>query len=268
MAAKLEEIKKKRANLPTLTTTSHLTGSSLIQKTYECEICKDEEWILIQEFEEVDGKTTKTKDYARQCDCVFKKRVKRLMSSSKITTEFQQKTFANFVQKGRPVVVMQAFKKAYDYVMAFIEIRKTRRNSIALLGRPGCGKTHLLMAVANSLLEMGTEVVYFPWVEGFNEIKDNFDKMEERINRLKRCEVLYIDDMFKGRGKPTEFQLEQLFGIINYRYLENLPIMISSERSVQEILDIDEGTGSRIIEMCKDYRVTLNGGPELNYRLL
>jgi DNA replication protein DnaC len=237
----------------------------LIRLSYECEVCKDEEWVLIQEFDET-GKLIK--DFARQCECAVKKRVRRLMSSSRITSEFQQKTFKNFEQKGRPEIVQRAYKKAYDYVLAFGEIRRSRRNSVALLGRPGCGKTHLLMAVANNLLSKGIEVVYFPWVEGFNEIKDDFDKLEERITRLKRCEVLYIDDMFKGRGKPTDFQLEQLFGIINYRYLENLPIMVSSDRSVEDILNIDEGTGSRIFEMCKDYRVTLAGGHELNYRLL
>ncbi|ETT61874.1 hypothetical protein C171_11531 [Paenibacillus sp. FSL H8-237] len=236
----------------------------MIQKTYECEMCKDEEWILILEFDEHGNKI---KDFARQCECKERKRIKRLMSSSKITNEFQQKTFKNFEQKGRPKIVMQAFKNAYDYVIAFDEFRRTRRNSIALLGHPGCGKTHLLMAVANSLLQKAVEVVYFPWVEGFNEIKNNLDKLEERLDKLRRCEVLYIDDMFKGRREPTEFQLEQLFGIINYRYLENKPILISSEKNIGQMCEIDEGIGSRINEMCRDYRVTLTGGIELNYRL-
>ncbi|WP_235775244.1 MULTISPECIES: ATP-binding protein [Paenibacillus] len=237
--------------------------SNLTRPSFECEICQDEEWVLIQEFDD-NGK--KTKDYARPCECAAKKRVKRLMSSSKITEEFQRKTFSNFEQNGRPQIVLQAFQTARDYVINYEEIKGKRRNSIALLGRPGCGKTHLLMAVANNLISKGVEVVYFPWVEGFNEIKDDFDKMEERMSRLRRCEVLYIDDMFKGRKEPTDFQLEQLFGIVNFRYLENKPIMISSEKTMEQICEFDEGTGSRINEMCRDYKKTLTGGIELNYR--
>ncbi|MFD2118157.1 hypothetical protein ACFSTH_11715 [Paenibacillus yanchengensis] len=30
------------------------------------------------------------------------------------------------------------------------------------------------MAVSNNLLDRGVEVVYFPWVEGFNSLKDDF----------------------------------------------------------------------------------------------
>lgn len=235
-----------------------------ISSPFECEICKDEEWILIQEFND---SHMVINEFARKCECVAGKRVKRLMTSSKITEEFQRKGFGNFEQNGRPEIVFQAFQTAFGYVMNFDELKKLRQNSIALLGRPGCGKTHLLMAVANNLLAKGVEVVYFPWVEGFNEIKDNLDKMEERLDKLRRCEVLYIDDMFKGRREPTEFQLEQLFGIINYRYLENKPILISSEKNIGQMCEIDEGIGSRINEMCRDYRVTLTGGIELNYRL-
>ncbi len=206
-------------------------------------------------------------EYWRSCECAERKRIKRLMQFSQITEEFQKKMFGNFNLEGRPPLVAQAFEVARSYVLDFQKARCTPQNSIALLGRPGCGKTHLLMAVSNNLLSRGIEVLYFPWVEGFNGIKDDLSKMEEKVHRLRECEVLYIDDMFKGRGKPTDFQLEQLFGIVNHRYLEKKPLLISSEKTIAQICEIDEGIGSRINEMCRDYRVTLSGGIELNYRL-
>lgn len=227
--------------------------------SYRCNICKDEEVILVRHE---DGM-----EYARDCDCKKSRKAEKLMKSSKITEEFQGKTFRNFDLKGRPLVVQQARDAAYNYTINFEEIRNTRANSISLLGRPGCGKTHLLMAISNNLLAKGVGVVYFPWVEGFNEIKDDLGMLDERIKRLQTAEVLYIDDMFKGRAVPTDFQLEQLFAIINYRYLEKKPVLISSERSIMQLCEIDEGIGSRINEMCENYRVVLNGGIELNYRL-
>ncbi|QYK61823.1 Chromosomal replication initiator protein DnaA [Paenibacillus sp. S25] len=232
---------------------------------YLCHKCKDEEGFLIR-VKAGDGPFD-YRDVWHDCECKNERRIERLMKSSKITEEFQSKRLNNFNIEGRPLAVVQAFEAAENYAKGFRSIKDTRHNSIALLGRPGCGKTHLLMAISNHLLKNGVGVVYFPWVEGFNEIKDNLDMMESRIRQLQQAEVLYIDDMFKGRREPTDFQMEQLFAIINYRYLEKKPILISSEKTVMQICEYDEGIGSRINEMCKEYKVVLTGGIELNYRL-
>ena len=57
-----------------------------------------------------------------------------------------------------------------------------------------------------------------------------------------------------------------MFEIINYRYFNNAPMIISSEYFMNDILEFDEGIGSRIIEMCKGHIIELRGS-ELNYRL-
>ncbi|MEJ8548429.1 DnaA ATPase domain-containing protein [Brevibacillus borstelensis] len=207
------------------------------------------------------------------CTCYLQKRT---LAASKITEDFKEKGFKNFSLNGRPDIVKELFQVARDYALKFKEIRKERRNSIAFLGNPGVGKTHLLMAVCNNLMHQNIPVIYFPWVEGWNEIKDDFDLLNKRVNMLKECDLLFIDDLFKGRpmdeqgrGGPTPFQLEQLFGIVNYRYLEKKPIMISSEWSFEKIVKLDEGIGSRLVQMCKDYTVEVEGNPfELNYRLV
>jgi len=231
--------------------------------SYNCDKCKDNEWITyIDDNGLMDHKL---------CECYWinrkKEKIDRLIKASHITEEFQQKTFTNFDTKNVHSQIKKAHQVAVKYVKEFDQHKETRHNSIMLLGRVGAGKTHLLMAIANNLLANGTEVLYFPWVEGINEIKDDFDRLEERTKRLRECEVLYLDDIFKGREEPTAFQLEQLFGIINYRYLNKKPIMISSEKTIAELCEIDEGIGSRIFEMCRDYRVNITGDMKLNYRL-
>lgn len=232
---------------------------------YRCKECRDEEGYLVR-IKTGDGKFD-YQDIWRDCECKKERKLSRLMKSSNITDEFRKKTFTNFELDGRPEVVGKAYHLAQKYMQMFPEIYQTRKNSLALLGRPGSGKTHLLIAVSNHLLLQGVGVVYFPWVEGFNELKANLDNLEERIILLQKAELLFIDDVFKGRKEPTDFQIEQLFAILNYRYLENLPIMISSEKTMSMICQIDEGIGSRINEMCRDYKATLTGGIELNYRL-
>ena len=73
-----------------------------------------------------------------------------------------------------------------------------------------------------------------------------------------------IDDLLKG--KNTEADNNILFEIINYRYLNNLPMVISTEKMQEELLDYDEGTMSRVIEMSRGHMVEIVGR-EYNYRL-
>lgn len=233
-------------------------------REYRCNTCKDQEG-YIERINNSDDPF----DYIeiwRDCDCVKERISERLMKSSKITPEFQKKTFGNFTREGRPPLVQDAYKAAYNYVQD-LDDKNIPNKSIALLGRPGCGKTHLLMAISNNLISKRTQVLYFPFVEGFNEIKSNLDSLETRIHQMQQAQVLYIDDLFKGRKEVTDFVIEQVFAIINYRYLEKKPVLISSEKTIAGLCEIDEGIGSRINEMCRDYKVMLQGGIELNYRL-
>lgn len=208
-----------------------------------------------------------------RCDCIEWRRTQRIMKASEITEEFKKLSFKNFTLEGKEPVIKEAFDCAYEYYQAFEEIRNTRKNSIALLGQPGVGKTHLLTAIANNLMQKKwVQVLYFPYVEGFNDLKDDFDKLEEKLERMKNVEVLFIDDLFKPvKGKPraTEWQVEQTYAVVNHRYLNHKPIMVSSELTVDELADIDEALGTRIFEMCSDFTVVIKGDRKLlNHRLV
>lgn len=226
-------------------------------KIVDCKVCHDENGYLIFE---------NGLELWKICECVHNKKIKRLMKASKITDEFAKLTFSNFITEGRPIETLKARDIAYQYCKDFNSFRSTRSNSISLLGQVGGGKTHLLSAISNNFLSKGIQVIYFPYVEGMTDLKSNMDELELKINELKKCEVLFIDDLFKGSFKVTEFELKRVYEIINYRYMNFLPILVSSEKNFEDLLAIDEAIGSRLFEMSNGHRFVMKG-LELNYRM-
>lgn len=175
-------------------------------------------------------------------------------------------TFANFEVWNRASET--AKDTATAYCTDFDEIRNSRRNSILLCGQVGSGKTHLSVAIGLNLLKQKIKVVYMPYRDVITKIKQNMLDQEYYVKTLSKyqlCEVLLIDDLFKG--KINESDINIIFEIINYRYLNFKPIIVSSEFSIERLLNFDEAVGSRIYEMSKDYVVEIEKDMRNNFRL-
>lgn len=226
----------------------------MTQDLYECDKCKDTEIIF-------DIKT----QTARQCECAEKKRYKRILEHSGIAKQFQKIGFKEF--QTNTEFQKEAKKIAIDYVKNFNDIETARNNSIGFLGNCGSGKTHLSVAIANNLMAKNVGVLYMPYRDVVTKLKQVIiDDIEyyRLLNQYKSARVLLIDDFAKG--KTTESDINIMFEIINYRYLNNKPIILSSELNQNKLLDFDEAIGSRIIEMCKT-RIVEVTGIENNFRL-
>jgi DNA replication protein DnaC len=212
------------------------------------------EWII-------DEKT----NTARPCKCREVKAYKRILKSSGISEAFRRKSFDNF--KINNPLTAQAKKMAINYVRYFSRIKDQRNNSIAFLGQVGAGKTHLSIAIANELMKQNVGVLYMQYREAITHLKQNMldeEYYQKEMCKYKTASVLLIDDLYKG--KITDSDLNIMFEIINYRYLKQLPIIVSSEYTVDKLLNFDEAIGSRIIEMCKKHIIEFHG-QELNYRI-
>ena len=138
-------------------------------------------------------------------------------------------------------------------------------------GSVGTGKSHLCTAICERLMGMGLAVRYMLWRDVSVQAKAVVNDEEEYsriVDPLKRVKVLYIDDLFKtGKGQaPTVGDVNLAFELLNARYNDSDKItIISTERSVEELLDIDEAVGSRIYERSKGNYLDLRGRE--NWRL-
>ena len=203
---------------------------------------------------------------ALPCECRALRQAEDILRKSGIGREFRNKRFDNF-DFSRSMATMEGYKKAMDYENEFLDIENSRCNSIMFLGQVGSGKTHLSMAIANEFMDRGISVIYMGYRDCLTNIKQNMlDSVyyNRVMNRYKNARVLFIDDLFKG--KITDSDINIMFELINHRYFNNLPIIISSELSVSRLLGIDEALGSRLVEMTKGRVVELRG-KELNYRI-
>lgn len=138
-------------------------------------------------------------------------------------------------------------------------------------GTVGSGKSHLCVAVCGELLRRGKAVRYLMWRDQIARLKPVGD-MEERGRMLaayKAAEVLYIDDFFKsGRNEmPSRADVDVALELIMARYNQRDKLTIlSTERSIDELLDIDEALGSRVYERSKGFYLRF-AGREKNWRL-
>lgn len=144
-------------------------------------------------------------------------------------------------------------------------------------GQSGAGKTHICSAICRKFLWDGMEVIYFPWRDDSTRLKSLVNDAEayrKAIDQLKNAQVLFIDDLFKTgraadgtRQKPTGADINLAFEILNYRY--NCPALltvISSECTANDILEIDEAVGGRILEKARR-AINLKPDRSRNYRL-
>ena len=83
------------------------------------------------------------------------------------------------------------------------------------------------------------------------------------MDKYKVPRVLFLDDFLKG--KPTDADLKYIFEIVNERYLKKKPMIISTEKSIDEIVSWDEAVASRLVEMAQGNIIEFGTDIE-NYR--
>lgn len=232
-------------------------GKNHVQIHYDCQECKDTGWI----FSMQDGH-----EVMRRCGCYAAKCAREQMERSGLSRDFLKKSFNSFDTREEPVLV-NAKNKALDYIKNFKETRHSRHNSIMFCGQPGSGKTHLGTAICSSLMSMGVQVIYMPYRNAMTKIKQNIldgAVYNRELVKYMDAPVLYIDDMLKG--KLTETDVNVMYEVINYRYMNSLPLITSTEKDLEGLLVFDEATGSRVIEMCGNNIVCIKG-KEFNYHM-
>lgn len=224
----------------------------------DCPICKNKGYVQRVKYAEL------YKDYVlvvTPCECMVKRNSLKRAERSGLG-EYLKKLFDDFETTEPWQKDLKS--KAERYVT-------DEGNSwFVALGQSGSGKTLISCIIANYLLkERNKEVLYITWTDFISRLKrdmmsDHSGAVSKYLDTIKQVDVLLIDELLK---KYNETDLKYIIEIINYRYTNNLKTIITSERTLTELLEIDEATFSRMVEKSNGYITNIGKDISKNYRL-
>lgn len=101
---------------------------------------------------------------------------------------------------------------------------------LLLMGPVGSGKTHLAAAVANQAVNMGVNTLFLTVPDLLDWLRfayqSNESSFEKRFEEIRNVPLLVMDDF--GTQNATPWAQEKLFQVLNYRYLNKLATVITS----------------------------------------
>ncbi len=142
----------------------------------------------------------------------------------------------------RQLATIRNFANRWD------EVRKTGEN-LALCGWPGTGKTMLASIMCKQIVsENDAQPLYTTVSEMLRYVRGSYNKQSsytetQAIERFGKVDLLVIDEM--GVKLASDFERSALFEIVDLRYRYDLPTVIISNLSIDELSD---HTSERLVE--------------------
>ena len=175
----------------------------------------------------------------------FEERVKAMRRAGFPEAKMMEWTFANDDLSNEKIT-----KAAQRYVDKFSELRKSGKG-LLLYGKTGTGKTYAACEIANALIDKGYPAIVVNFSRVLNTLQGTFEK-QEYIDSFSDYQLLVVDDL--GIERDTAYAKEQVYQIIDNRYRSGLPMIITTNLTMEKIKNPDDIENmriyDRILERC------------------
>jgi DNA replication protein DnaC len=190
---------------------------------------------------------------ARPCDCpaYHELTLRRRQTSAGVPPRFSAKTFENFVVPKGDADLERVLAVAKSYATGF---HRGETSGILMRGVPGCGKTHLAAAVLQVVIRRGFTGRFENFSDLLSNIRNTFNKGSDvtegdLLDVVDDVDLLVLDDL--GAEMTSDFVRDRLYLILNRRYDNNRPVIITTNCDEHELsARVGERTASRLCEMC------------------
>lgn len=185
------------------------------------------------------------KDELKCSICSKGKEIEASKLGSGIPVRFKDCSFDNFRQ-------CKEKKSVQDYAKNFSEVMKFGR-CLILSGNVGTGKTHLISALLNHLIDhYQSKVLYTKAFDLLRGIKETYNKkntttFSDTQKKFTRVDLLVIDEIGVQFGTDTEKDI--LFEIINDRYENFKPTILITNLAIAKL---KEYVGDRVIDRMRE----------------
>lgn len=201
---------------------------------YRCPICKD---------------TGFTGELVREkCSCLVQQLVERMYRSSD-TSIIELENFDTFNEEVFPDTPMTAsglsqreyMRNLKTLLMEYKDAYPDNpKKNILFTGKTGLGKTFLLNCLAKSIIDKGYTVLkitsYNLFEHLFNSTMNDREESQVLKDRIFSVDTLIIDDL-GTETKRNNFTAEELFNILNERYLQKQHTFLSTNLSLSDLRD-------------------------------
>jgi len=155
----------------------------------------------------------------RECETRSQGRIRRLLRNSRLQAT---KTWDQFEWSRVPLAVTRQCQSLRDG--SFLD----RRENVLVFGKPGCGKTHMLAALGEQLIQRGRSVLFTTCsllVQDLLAAKRDL-RLERFIKKLAGFEALIVDDL--GYVQQSREEMEVLFTLLAERYERGSVLLTSN----------------------------------------
>jgi DNA replication protein DnaC len=164
-------------------------------------------------------------------------RIRQQLFSLSHLEELKHLTFETFNPSGRhnlPAHQKDSLQFTFDACQQFAH---SLDGWLLLQGPYGCGKTHLAAAIANECVSLGVPTLFLTVPDLLDSLRFAYRSeditFEERFEQIRNAPLLILDDF--GTQSATEWAREKLFQILNFRYINQLPLVVTTNLALEQI---------------------------------
>lgn len=207
-------------------------------------------------------------DIAYPCSCMQQKKMENQFRHARMARGLLNCRFENFRQdyyrslnsqdKSFIENASKAFKASQDFVQQCLV--EPRGLGLLFIGPVGSGKTFLAASIANALMEKEKKVLFLVVPDLLDELRATYKTEVNEIDLLdaaREIPILILDDL--GAHNYTDWTRNRIYSIINYRLNEELPTVITSNLSLEEMEEyLGARTTSRLIQSSRIFRLNID----------